>query len=69
MDCGCARLARTHGIGWAMWDYDRAFGVVTRENGQPVPDEMTAHALGVKCPAVVDVELSKRCHRVRRPKS
>jgi diaminopimelate decarboxylase len=40
----------THGLGWAMWDYGGGFGVVTKKNGQPVPDEMTVHALGRKMP-------------------
>ncbi len=37
-----------HGIGWAMWDYSGAFGVVTRTTGHPVPDELTLRALGLK---------------------
>ena len=40
-----------HGVGWTTWDYDGGFGVVTRENGRPVPDEMTLRALGRKTPA------------------
>jgi endoglucanase len=39
-----------HGIGWAMWDYSGGFGVVSRTTGQPVPDEGTLHALGLKWP-------------------
>ena len=35
-----------HGIGWAMWDYDGGFGVVTRENGHAAADELTVQALG-----------------------
>lgn len=37
-----------HGIGWTMWDYSGGFGVVTKTNGQPVPDEVTLRALGLK---------------------
>lgn len=37
-----------YGIGWAMWDYDGNFGVVTKNNGQTTPDELTLHALGLK---------------------
>lgn len=37
-----------YGIGWAMWDYDGNFGVVTKTNGQITPDEPTLHALGLK---------------------
>jgi endoglucanase len=36
-----------HGIGWAMWEYHGGFGVVTTENGQPLPDDATLHALGL----------------------
>jgi len=39
-----------HGIGWAMWDYSGGFGVVTKPNGEPVPDEMTVKALGLTIP-------------------
>jgi endoglucanase len=36
-----------HGIGWAMWEYHGEFGVVTTENGQPLPDDATLRALGL----------------------
>ena len=36
-----------HGIGWAMWEYHGGFGVVTTQNGQPVPDEQTLRSLGL----------------------
>ena len=39
-----------HGIGWTMWDYSGGFGVVTRQNGQPSPDEITVKALGRTVP-------------------
>lgn len=39
-----------HGIGWAMWDYDGGFGLVTKPNGQPVPDPLTVRALGLILP-------------------
>jgi endoglucanase len=49
------RDARTalegHDIGWTMWDYSGSFGVVTKTNGQAVPDELTLRALGLKVPA------------------
>jgi endoglucanase len=35
-----------HGIGWTMWDYSGGFGIITKENGQPQPDEITVRALG-----------------------
>ena len=38
------------GIGWAMWEYHGGFGVVTSENGQPVPDASTLRALGLTMP-------------------
>jgi endoglucanase len=37
-----------HGIGWAMWDYSGGFGVVNRQDGKAVPDDLTLHALGLK---------------------
>lgn len=40
-----------HGIGWAMWDYDGGFGVVTRPNGQAVADPVTVQALGLTVPS------------------
>jgi endoglucanase len=40
-----------HGIGWAMWDYSGNFGVVTKKDGQTVPDQSTLRALGLKMPA------------------
>ncbi|PYU87103.1 MAG: hypothetical protein DMG51_03375 [Acidobacteria bacterium] len=39
-----------HGIGWTMWDYSGGFGVVTKQNGQPVPDDVTVRALGRTLP-------------------
>jgi len=36
-----------HGIGWSMWEYHGGFGVVTTENGQPLPDDATLRALGL----------------------
>lgn len=39
------------GIGWAMWEYHGGFGVVTSENGQPVPDASTLRALGLTMPS------------------
>ena len=40
-----------HNIGWAMWDYDGNFGVVTKKDGKTTPDEMTVKALGLNMPA------------------
>jgi endoglucanase len=37
----------SHGIGWAMWDYSGNFGVVTKKDGQTVPDKITLRALGL----------------------
>lgn len=37
-----------HGIGWAMWDYDGGFGVVTKKDGKAAADYNTLHALGLK---------------------
>jgi endoglucanase len=37
------------GIGWAMWDYQGGFGVVTKEDGQAAkPDPATVEALGLR---------------------
>jgi aryl-phospho-beta-D-glucosidase BglC (GH1 family) len=40
-----------YSIGWTMWDYSGGFGVVTKKDGRPVPDEVTLKALGLKTPA------------------
>jgi endoglucanase len=37
-----------HGMGWAMWDYSGGFGVVTKQNGRVIPDDITLKALGLK---------------------
>jgi aryl-phospho-beta-D-glucosidase BglC (GH1 family) len=37
-----------HGIGWAMWDYAGSFGVVTKKDGQIVPDDAILRALGLR---------------------
>jgi endoglucanase len=39
-----------HGIGWTMWDYSGGFGVMTKPNGRPIPDELTVKALGRNMP-------------------
>jgi endoglucanase len=38
-----------HGMGWAMWDYNGGFGVVTKSKpgGGAIPDEVTLKALGL----------------------
>jgi aryl-phospho-beta-D-glucosidase BglC (GH1 family) len=41
-----------YSIGWTMWDYSGGFGVVTKQNEQPVPDEVTVKALGRTMPPV-----------------
>jgi aryl-phospho-beta-D-glucosidase BglC (GH1 family) len=48
-----------HGMGWTMWDYSGGFGVVTKRDGQPVPDETTVRALGRTMPAATS-SASKR---------
>jgi len=40
-----------YSIGWTMWDYSGGFGVVTKKDGRPIPDEVTLKALGLKTPA------------------
>lgn len=47
-----------HAIGWAMWDYDGGFNVVTRANGVATPDAVTVKALGRTLPAAVAVPAS-----------
>lgn len=37
-----------NGIGWTMWDYRGGFGVVTKKDGNTIPDERVLHALGLK---------------------
>ena len=41
-----------YGIGWTMWDYSGGFGVVVKQDGRAVPDELTVKALGRVMPAV-----------------
>jgi endoglucanase len=40
-----------HNIGWTVWDYSGGFAVVTKDNGQRAPDELTIKALGRTIPA------------------
>jgi endoglucanase len=42
-------LEKNH-IGWAMWDYQGGFGVVTKANGAATPDEDVLSALGLHMP-------------------
>jgi len=35
-------------IGWTMWDYRGGFGVVTKQNGDSIPDDRILHALGLR---------------------
>lgn len=37
-----------NGIGWAMWDYQTNFGIVTKSNGATTPDPLVVDALGLK---------------------
>lgn len=37
-----------HKIGWAMWDYQENFGVVTKKDGKTIPDPAIVKALGLK---------------------
>ncbi|MBX6358940.1 MAG: cellulase family glycosylhydrolase [Acidobacterium ailaaui] len=39
-----------HHIGWAMWDYQANFGIVTKKDGKAVPDPEIVKALGLKMP-------------------
>ena len=48
-----------HGMGWAMWDYDGSFGVVTRPHGQAVPDPVTIRALGLTIPSAMQAGSSR----------
>ena len=41
-----AALERHH-LGWAMWDYQTNFGVVTKKDGVTTPDEPVLRALGL----------------------
>jgi aryl-phospho-beta-D-glucosidase BglC (GH1 family) len=34
-------------VGWTMWDYRGGFGVVTKQNGQSIPDDGVLTALGL----------------------
>jgi endoglucanase len=36
-----------HGIGWTMWDYAGDFGLVTKQSGQIVVDDLIVSALGL----------------------
>jgi endoglucanase len=42
-------LEKNH-IGWAMWDYQENFGVVTKANGVTTPDLQILQALGLHAP-------------------
>jgi aryl-phospho-beta-D-glucosidase BglC (GH1 family) len=37
-------------IGWAMWDYQTNFGIVTKQNGVTTPDQDVLEALGLHMP-------------------
>jgi endoglucanase len=37
-----------HSIGWAMWDYQTNFGIVTKHDGKTTPDVGLIRALGLK---------------------
>jgi aryl-phospho-beta-D-glucosidase BglC (GH1 family) len=37
-----------NGIGWAMWDWSGNFGLVSRKDGEVMPDAAIARALGLK---------------------
>ena len=39
-----------HSIGWAMWDYQANFGLVSRHDGTAVPDPSVVQALGLSLP-------------------
>lgn len=40
-----------HSIGWAMWDYQTNFGLVTKTNGNTIPDAEALKALGMHLPS------------------
>ena len=40
-----------HHVGWAMWDYQANFGVVTKANGVTTPDVRLLRALGLHAPS------------------
>jgi len=40
-----------YGIGWTMWDYSGGFGVVIKQDGHALPDELTVKALGRTMPS------------------
>ena len=40
-----------YNIGWTMWDYSGGFGVVVKQDGHAVPDELTVKALGRTVPS------------------
>jgi endoglucanase len=40
-----------HGMGWAMWDYNGSFGLVTKVNGHSVADPNMLDALGLQAQA------------------
>jgi endoglucanase len=42
-------LEKNH-IGWAMWDYQGGFAIVTKANGTTTPDEDIVNALGLHLP-------------------
>jgi aryl-phospho-beta-D-glucosidase BglC (GH1 family) len=56
-----------HGIGWAMWDYDGGFNVVTRTNGVAVADPVTVRALGLTVPAAAVVPASTEREKPVKP--
>ena len=37
-----------HGVGWAMWDYQGSFGIVTKKGGVTTVDPAVVEALGLK---------------------
>jgi endoglucanase len=37
-----------NGVGWAMWDYQGGFGVVTKKNGTTTPDDAVLRVLGLR---------------------
>jgi hypothetical protein len=45
-------LEKNH-LGWAMWDYQTNFGVVTKINGVTTPDVDVLNALGLHAPRSV----------------
>jgi hypothetical protein len=52
----CAK--RSHHLGWAMWDYQDAFGAVTKKDAKTAVDNGVIEALGLKPQAAPGASLA-----------